>query len=138
MLHYPNILSIKISKEKKKKRVVISEGYLLKGFGLKDDAYSKPGDREVCLMSKNTVNKLDSNGLCIKRFEETILIDIDSENIDVGDILDFGESKIEVTQKGKRCFKECVLLKEKNNNCPLKTEPMFGKVLVSGRIQKKT
>lgn len=116
----------------------IDSGFLYVGCGLEGDAYSKPGDREVCIMSKTTIDKLNSygDGLCVKRFIETLLIDLDSELIMVGDVLELGDSKIEITKKGKRCFPECKLIKD-NKKCPLVSEPMFGKVIQSGKIEVK-
>lgn len=136
MVHYAKILRIKISYEKKTDRQLISHGNLIEGYGLEGDAYSNPGDRETCLMSKETIDKLDfyKNGLCVKRFVETLCIDTNSNLISVGDILDFGDAQIEVTKKGKRCFPECELIKN-NMRCPLVSEPMFGKVIKGGKIR---
>lgn len=130
------LLSIKVSIEKGKDRIEVKEGVLIKDFGLRGDAYAKPGDREVCMMSIHTTSKLPSykEGLCVKRFVETLLIDIDSNQINVGDLIEIGESQIQITKKGKRCFPECNLVKQKKS-CPLMTEPMFGKVIKGGHIE---
>ena len=131
-----DILSIKLSIEKGKDRVEVKEGVLLKDYGLEGDAYSSPGEREVCLMSIKTKKKLSqySDGLCVARFVETILIDLDSQIISVGSVLKLGEADVLITKKGKRCFPECKIIQEKRT-CPLVTEPMFGKVINSGMIK---
>lgn len=131
-----NILSIKISIEKGKDRIEVKEGVLLQNYGLKGDAYGGPGNREVCLMSKKTKDKLKDykDGLCVARFVETILIDSDPSDILIGSVLRLGEAEIIITKKGKRCFPECMLIKQKKA-CPLVTEPMFGKVIKSGIIK---
>jgi len=126
------VLSIKLSIDKGN-RIEVKEGVLLENHGLEGDAYAKPGDREVCLMSKKTTDRLSNygEGLCIERFIETILIDLDSDLISVGDVLMLGEAEVLITKKGKRCFPECTLIKQK---CPLMTEALFGKVIKSGKI----
>ncbi|MCH4887224.1 hypothetical protein EZV73_06560 [Acidaminobacter sp. JC074] len=128
------VLSIKLSVEKGN-RIEVKEGVLLENFGLIGDAYAKPGDREVCLMSKMTTDRLSDfeEGLCVKRFIETILIDLDPEDISIGDVLMLGEAEVLITKKGKRCFPECVLIKQKKT-CPLMTEAIFAKVIKGGKI----
>lgn len=130
------ILSIKISLEKGQDRRTVQKGFLKVNHGLEGDAYAKPGDREVCLMSVKTLEKLSGfqDGLCVKRFVETICIDCEPEDIQVGDLLSLGDAQVAITKKGKRCFPECSLLKNKTK-CPLMTEPMFGKVIKSGDIK---
>ena len=130
------VLGIKVSIEKGKDRIEVKEGVLLENYGLKGDAYSKPGDREVCLMSVKTKEQLIDyqEGLCIQRFIETILIDLDPRGISVGDVLELGEAEVLITKKGKRCFPECALIQSKRT-CPLVAEPLFGKVLKGGKIK---
>jgi len=130
------LLSIKVSLEKGKDRIKVKEGVLIKDFGLRGDAYAKPGDREVCMMSIHTTSKLPlyKEGLCVKRFVESLLIDLKPDQIKVGDVIEIGQSKILVTKKGKRCFPECEFIKNKKT-CPLVTEPIFGKVIEGGKIE---
>ncbi len=136
MKHIPKLLSIKLSLEKGKDRCSILSGELETGLGLRGDAYSKPGDREICLMAKSTVDQLKnySDGLCVKRFVATLLIDLDPNLVEVGDILVFDQTEIQVTFKGKKCFKDCKLVKNRSY-CPLKTEPLFARVLLGGKIK---
>lgn len=136
MKHYPKLLSIKLSQKKGKERVSVEEGQLKSGHGLIGDSYAKPGDREVCLMSIETRNKLINyqDGLCIQRFVETLLIDLSPDVMAVGDQLIICDVIIEVTRKGKRCFPECQLIKN-GQTCPLVHEPLFGKVIKGGTIR---
>ncbi len=138
MKYYPKLLSIKMCKEKGSERVTNDSGELIVGYGLKGDAYSKPGDREVCIMSKSTIDKLSlcREGLCVKRFVETLCIDLDAKVLDINDILVLSDAEVIITQKGKKCFSECILL-QKKKYCPLKTEPIFGRVIKGGNISVK-
>lgn len=132
-----NIISIRKSLEKGKDRIDVDEGQLIENYGLEGDAYSKPGDREVCLMSVETKEKLKDyqDGLCVKRFVETLLIDLSPTEIAVGDCLLVGDAEIIITKKGKRCFPECTFV-QNNRSCPLVSEPLFGKVIKSGKIKR--
>ncbi|MBI9013692.1 MAG: hypothetical protein JEZ08_15770 [Clostridiales bacterium] len=123
--------------EKGKSRIEVDEGRLISNLGLEGDAYSKPGDREVCLMSIETKKKLADyqDGLCVKRFVETLLIDLSPAEISVGDHLLIGDAEIKITKKGKRCFPECTFVQNKIS-CPLVSEPLFGKVVKSGEIKR--
>ena len=126
------ILSIKVSTSKGE-RIEVNEGVLLENFGLKGDMYAKPGDREVCILSVKTKERLNDKGLCTKRFIETILIDLDPSKLSVGDKIRLGNAIVEIRQMGKRCFPECLLIR-KNDTCPLMTEAIFAKVIKSGTI----
>ncbi len=63
-----------------------------------------------------------------------ILIDLDPNDISVGDVLHFGEAEVMITRKGKRCFPECALIKSKRT-CSLMTDLLFGKVIKGGLIK---
>lgn len=130
-------MGIKISLNKGQDRIEVKEGVLKKGLGLEGDAYAKPGEREVCLMCLSTKDKLKDyqDGLCVKRFVESILIDLNPDDIKVGDILQLGEAEVLITQKGKRCFPECSIIQERT--CPLISEPLFARVIKGGKISVK-
>lgn len=136
MIHYSKILAIKISHGKGKEREYIQEGTLKENWGLEEDAYSKPGDREVCLITQSSSKSKQNyqDGLCVKRFSETILIDTDPKDISVGDLLDFDGVRVEITTLGKKCYPECAVIQNKKT-CPLATELMFGKVVQGGKIK---
>lgn len=135
MIHKVSILSIKISYEKGKDRQKVNHSKLIENFGLEGDAYAKPGDREVCLMTNQTLKSLEnySDGMCVKRFSESILIDYDPNLIKVGHIIDFNGVQIKVTKLGKKCYPECLLI-QRQETCPLSQHIMFGKVVVGGDI----
>lgn len=139
MIHHVDILSIKLSFEKGKDRVQVSQATLKENFGIENDAYAKPGDREVCLMTLKTQEDLKefTQGLCVKRFSESLLIDCDPEEIKIGDRIDFGGPQVEVTKLGKKCYLECMLI-QKGIKCPLSQYLMFAKVIKGGEISVKS
>ena len=135
------IHSINIA-EKKGSKSSVQSGELLKDIGLKGDAYNKPGDKQISLISVEKIKEQDfcprvrtEGGLIPGDFSETLTIEgIDLNEISVGDTFQIGESaKIEITQIGMICYKFCPIGKEKNE-CPLPKYFLFAKVLKSGTV----
>ena len=136
------IHSINIAEKKKGEKVQISSGELLKDIGLKGDAYNKPGDRQISLISVEKIKEQDfcprvrtEGNLIPGDFSETLTIEgIDLNEISVGDTFKIEESaKIEITQIGMTCYKFCPIGKEKDE-CPLPKHFLFAKVLKSGIV----
>ena len=135
------IHSINIA-EKKGGKSSVQSGELLKDIGLKGDAYNKPGDRQISIISVEKIKEQDfcprvrtEGDLIPGDFSETLTIEgINSEKISVGDTFMIGESaKIEITQIGMTCYKFCPIGKEKDE-CPLPKYFLFAKVLKSGVV----
>ena len=136
------IYSINIAEKKKGGKTSVQSGELLKDIGLKGDAYNKPGDRQISLISveqikeQNFCPRVRSEGDLIPGdFSETLTIEeIDISNISVGDTFKIGESaEIKISQIGMTCYKFCPIGKEKDE-CPLPKYFLFAKVLKSGII----
>jgi hypothetical protein len=56
----------------------ISRGEFVKDFGLKGDAKAGPGERQVCVITREgreAVNADHRDGLCFRRFKETLELD---------------------------------------------------------------
>jgi MOSC domain-containing protein YiiM len=120
-----------IKKEKKMPSIMRDCITLVKGFGIKDDIYANGDDREVIILSKDTITKAKADvldGLCIKRFSGNIVLsEIDLIKIKCGTIIGIGETLLKITKVGKRCFSECTLVKNKKV-CSLAKEVLFAKV----------
>jgi len=138
------LLEINICRAKGVPRESIGSAIFKADFGLVGDAYSGRGDKQVTILSQNDRIQLDKsfkNGLCVKRFKETLLIDyydgykeIIEDSLKKGDIhLKIGDVVIEITKVGKRCFEDCELVKE-GVKCPLATGAMFGRILEGGSL----
>ena len=77
-----------------------------------------------------------AKGFCITRFKENLLIsNLDLTRLQVGDRLKTGESILEITVAGKKCYDNCpVFIKE--GNCGLDKHAAFAKVVESGIVHK--
>lgn len=136
------LLKIYISKEKGKRESVKS-AKLDTNLGLVDDYYSATGDRnrQLTILLSEDRSEIEQNykdkGICSKRFHENLLIDrLGLGDLNIGANIGIGESIIEITLIGKRCFAECELVKAQNI-CPLKKGVIFAKVIKSGQIKEE-
>ncbi|MCT4633806.1 MAG: MOSC domain-containing protein [Firmicutes bacterium] len=132
------VVSIKICEEKGAGRKDVNEGYFKVDHGLDGDVYSQAGDRQVnimCLSTREFVQNHHMDGHCFHNFIETILIDgVDLYEYEIGTRFKIGEAVMEISKKGKRCWPECHLVKEREV-CKLKNEPIFAKVIKAGAVK---
>lgn len=116
----------------------VNEIYLLKDKGIYNDINSKKGKREISMFfvaEKEDINKKDYNGLCSKKFYENIIIEgIGFNSVQIGKRIKIGNSIIELSIIGKKCFNECLLVKE-NKKCILTHNVVFGRIIKSGKIK---
>ena len=96
-----------------------------------------PSDlRQISLAAGEIFSELrEENGLCTKRF----YADIETESLDyaslsVGDILEFNDVRLQITEMGKRCFDECPLRNE-GKVCALPAHVAFARVIQSGTLK---
>lgn len=133
------VLEIYISREKGRPREAIGEGLFRRDFGLVGDAYSGNKDRQVCLIGiegKEKLEQVKNDGLCIKRFKETITTQgIKLYKFKVGTRIRIGESLMEISRVGKSCFLECSIIKT-GKRCSLSNEVVFANVIKGGIIKK--
>lgn len=119
----------------------VSQANLDKEHGLIGDYKSESSDKNrqlSILLSKDRIN-IDKNykdiGLCTRRFQENLLIEgFDLSELSLYTKLKIGESKIEIRSMGKKCYKECELVKNKKI-CPLKDGSLFARIIESGTIK---
>ena len=92
--------------------------------------------RQISLMASEIMPGLrEVPGLCTKRF----YADIETESLDyaslsVGDILEFNDVRLQITEKGKRCFDECPIRRQ-GRVCPLPTNVAFARVIQGGTLK---
>ncbi|MEA1928061.1 MAG: MOSC domain-containing protein [Candidatus Auribacterota bacterium] len=132
------IKEIMISREKGKPRESIREGFLDIDFGLRGDIKGGPGKMQVVLFGVEGIARLSDSpeeGLCFKRFFPTITTaEIDLFRSSVGNKLKIGESILEITRIGKRCFPECVLV-QAGTPCIMPREVVYTRVVRAGTVR---
>jgi len=132
------IKEIMIAREKGGPRDSIREGFFSAGFGLKGDIHGGPGDKQVVFFGvegRERLSESTETGLCFKRFVPTLATEgIDLFELNVGTRLKIGDSIMEISGVGKKCYPECVLIKAKTP-CVMPREVVFARVVESGLVR---
>ncbi|MCL2353094.1 MAG: hypothetical protein FWC69_00525 [Defluviitaleaceae bacterium] len=75
--------------------------------------------------------KNNPDGMCMARFKENIVLDIDFRDIDT---LELGDAVVEISSGKRFCFERCKYFDE-GKLCSFKVGVAFGKVIKSGIIK---
>lgn len=125
-------------REKGSGRIEIDAGRFERETGLAGDAYAGPGDRQVpvyCDAGRKRLSEGPDDGLCFARFLETLRLgEIDTLELDTGDLLSSGEAVLEVTAVRKRCFPECPIV-ARGERCDLARSVRFCRVERDGELR---
>ncbi len=131
------VVSINISEHKGVSKKSINS-CLINKFGFKGDAHAGKWHRQVSLLSKESINKMEKKGFNISSgsFAENITTEgIDLLKISIGNRLKIGNDVIlEVSQKGKVCPRPCSIY-YKIGDCIMPKEGIFAKVIKPGKVK---
>jgi MOSC domain-containing protein YiiM len=130
------ILSINISKKKGTVKTPVESATLIENFGLEGDAHAGKWHRQVSMLSKSSIDKMEKLGLNLKYgdFAENITVDgVEVYKLPVGTKVRINEAFLEITQIGKECHSGCAIAQQVGK-CVMPQEGIFLKVLKGGRI----
>lgn len=125
-----------VSKSKGQKSE-IKEINLIKDLGVEGDFHAKGGDRQVSLLSSESIQKMRDKGLKLKNgaFGENIVTEgINLISLKIGQQLKVGEAEIEITKIGKECVERCAIYYQAGD-CIMPREGIFAKVLKGGIVK---
>jgi MOSC domain-containing protein YiiM len=132
------IKEIMIGRKKGNPRESIGEGFFAVDFGLKGDIHGGPGDKQVVFFGvkgRDRLSESPKEGLCFKRFVPTLATEgTDLFKLPVGTGLKIGDSIMEISRVGKRCYPECVLV-QAGTPCVMPDEVVFARVVESGLVR---
>ncbi len=149
------ILSINLSKKKGISKKPVKQGNLKEDWGLVGDAHSGPGDRQVSLLTWESIKKFeieteklkDKKLRCpkIKSDQEELKPGDFAENITtqkirlavlpIGTRLRVGdEAMVEITRIGKDCYRRCAIY-YRMGDCIMPKEGVFARVIKGGLIR---
>ncbi|HLV09034.1 MAG TPA: MOSC domain-containing protein [Halanaerobiales bacterium] len=118
----------------------IKEGEFEIGYGLKGDAHGGDWHRQISLLGKESVDKMqaeiDDFELNFGDFAENITTEgLLLYEIPIGTKLKVGEEVVlEVTQIGKKCHQDCEIFK-KIGKCVMPKEGIFARVIKGGKAK---
>ena len=92
--------------------------------------------RQMSLMASELLPELrEENGLCTGRFHADIETEsLDYASLSVGDILEFDDVRLQITEKGKRCFEDCPI-RQMGQTCALPANIAFARIIQGGTLK---
>jgi molybdopterin adenylyltransferase len=131
------VLSVNVSDRKGTRKHPVGRAVLLAGFGVEGDAHAGEWDRQVSLLSRESIAKMPASGLTLAPgdFGENVTTaGIDLASLPVGATLRVGaQAELEVTQIGKECHLGCDIRRQVGD-CVMPREGIFARVTKPGTI----
>ncbi len=131
------VVSVNISQKKGVGKINVEKARAIKNFGLEGDAHAGKWHRQISLLAKESIKKMEEFGLKLKPgdFAENITTEgLDLLSLPRGTRLKIGKAILEVTQKGKECHIGCEIRKIVGD-CIMPKEGIFTRVLEEGEIK---
>ncbi len=132
------IISINLSNKKGTKKIPTQEAIFVIGEGIKTDAHSGPGIKQVSLLAQESINKMREKGINVEpgAFAENVTTEgINLKILPVGTTIYLGdEVMLKVTQLGKECHSPCTIGKE-TGECVMPLEGIFAEVIKGGNVK---
>ena len=125
-----------ISKQKGTQKQAVQTAVFIADHGIQGDAHAGKWHRQVSILSKESIDAFREKGVSVQYgdFGENMVVSgIPVKELQVGSRLSAGDVRIEVTQIGKACHKECVI-RQKTGDCIMPREGIFGVVLTGGTV----
>ncbi len=127
-----SVVAVNISTRKGTIKEPVSEGHLIRDFGLENDAHAGNWHRQVSLLAQESIDKmtaLGASGLSPGRFAENITTQgLELYSLPVGTRMLIGSAEAEITQIGKECHHHCEIYKQLGM-CIMPLEGIFVKIL---------
>lgn len=132
------VVSINRSLEKGVKKTPIRKGVFIKDYGLKGDAHAGNWHRQVSLLSIESIEKMEGEGIEFK--EGDFAENLTTKGLKVYELplktrLKVGEVILEISQIGKKCHDGCEI-KKMTGHCIMPKEGVFAKVIKEGIIKE--
>jgi MOSC domain-containing protein YiiM len=131
------VLAICISEKKGTLKTEIKEGDFIEDFGLKGDAHAGKWHRQVSLLSFEKIDEFRNKGgnVDFGAFGENLVVEgLNLEHIKIGDIIEFKDVILEVTQIGKKCHDKCAIFYQVGE-CIMPKNGVFTRVIKGGSIK---
>lgn len=131
------IVAVSVSEKKGMRKTNVDEAWVEVEHGISGDAHAGDWHRQVSLLAKESIEKMQAMGLDVKSgdFAENLTTEgIELPALPVGTRLQVGEEVLlEVTQIGKVCHERCAIYYQAGD-CVMPKEGIFARVLSGGRV----
>lgn len=134
------IVALSISSRRGIKNRNVDWALFIEDFGIQNDAHAGKDDRQVSLLSMESIEKIRFTGFDVNPgdFAENITTQgIDLLDLGIGDKLKMGNDVVlKISQIGKVCHAKCAIFQELGD-CIMPREGIFAKVLNGGIVTKE-
>ena len=134
------VIAVSISKKKGIPKYNVPVVQLKKDWGIEGDVHAGKWHRQVSLLAMESIEKMKAKGLKVRpgAFAENITTEfINIPQLHIGDMLEVGEARLEITQIGKECHNRCAIYFTAGD-CVMPREGIFAKVVKGGSIKVGT
>jgi len=132
------VLAVCISESRGVQKHPVQAAELRAGFGIVGDAHAGPWHRQVSILGRGSVQKLQDRIIMELKpgdFAENILVEgMEVFQLPVGTKLLLGSALVEVTQIGKTCHADCAIRRQAGD-CVMPREGIFVRVLQDGVVR---
>lgn len=131
------VRAICISRRRGVQKTAVPEARLIEQWGIEGDAHAGQWPRQVSLLAVESIEKIRRKGIEVGPgdFAENIVTEgVDLLSVEIGDRIELGQARLEVTQIGKECHSRCAIY-EQAGDCVMPREGIFARVLKGGEIK---
>ncbi len=132
------VLAINISEKKGIPKTPTDTAEVRVDYGIVGDAHAGDWHRQISLLANESIDKVREMGvkdLDFGRFAENITTEgIVLHTLDIGTVIEIGNTSYEVTQIGKECHSHCAIYHQVGD-CVMPREGIFVKVIKPGVIK---
>jgi MOSC domain-containing protein YiiM len=132
-----SVVAVCISLNKGERKTPVACLEFREGHGVVGDAHAGRWHRQVSLLARESIGKLQRLGLDVGAgdFAENITTEgIELFSLPVGTRLAVGPALLVVTQIGKECHARCAIYRQAGD-CVMPTEGIFARVLQGGTVK---
>jgi len=136
MTESPHIEAVCLSEQKGMRKAPIESGRLVQDVGLEGDAHAGTTNRQVSLLCRASMDKMEELDAQPGDFAENLTLDgCTHEQFQIGTTVRLeGGPVLEVTQRGKQCHGECEIARQ-TGDCVMPREGIFARVARGGPVR---
>jgi MOSC domain-containing protein YiiM len=130
------VVALSISKKKGIPKSNVPAVELKEEWGIDGDAHAGKWHRQVSLLAIESIDTMRAKGLNVRpgAFAENITTEfVNLPQLHPGDVIEIGDTHLEVTQIGKECHSKCAIYYTAGD-CVMPREGIFARVIKGGKI----
>lgn len=131
------IVAICSSEKKGTPKRCRDQAVLVVGRGMAGDAHAGPGLRQISILARERIDDFRRAGAEVRHgdFGENLVVEgIELDRLKIGDVLECGVARLELTRFGKECHSRCRIY-EAMGDCIMPRHGVFAVVAVGGEIR---